>query len=153
MTSPWVDGEELTAEIMYERVTAPLNAVGDDTDWISNPHTLGILSNLNGATITSSRIRRIGSLVYIYAVVTMPAITVGPTGNITNIDLVSIDNASYQPASTAAPQSVPSGATGPIALWAVTVAGTVALCAVSAGSASISAGDSYSFSGSYMVGG
>lgn len=65
MTSPWVDGEQLTAAKMYARITVPLGTLAQGT-----PQPVSLASGFTG-TVTAVKIS--GSLVFMAGAVTRTA--------------------------------------------------------------------------------
>lgn len=160
MTSPWSDNEDLTAALMYARTTAlitALQALLADT----GPITSGILTAArtpNGATISSQKGRVIGNRAFLRVTYTVGSAdvtaigSIGTTGTVTNTSIFTIDDARFQAAGAFVNQTLLQGSAGRICTHAVVTAdNTIKLCSVTTPSVAISAGDTFSFSGSYLL--
>jgi hypothetical protein len=156
VTSPWTDGEELTAALMYARTTAQiaaLQALTADLGYI----TSGIVTAANGSGSIVCSGRIIGNRAWLRGTYTIgtaavsAAGAVGTTGALTNTSVLNIVDTRFQSSSTFVNQTLRSASSGRIATHAVVTSDdTIKLCSVS-GSASITAGDGFSFYGSYLL--
>lgn len=126
---------------------SPWNRVFSDTGLITDT---SIITAASGATVNSVSIQRIGNVVQCYLKFTTPAITVTTSGDITNTDLGTINDARFIPR-------------GPAGLWSSFTgiqvtggingsSGLIQLVSVPPGTASpIASGTLISLSGTYMV--
>jgi hypothetical protein len=152
--STWWAGH-IGAPDVQTNLIDPINGLADslaDLGYI----TTGIVTATNGSTITSQKGRVIGNRAWLRVTYTIgtAAVTalgaVGTTGALTNTPVLNIADADFQTTSSFANQALPAGSAGRGCIHAVFADNSIQLCSV-AGSAAISNGDTFSFSGSYLL--
>lgn len=143
------------AQTFLDRVTKRFNILAGRVADIGDV-TSGIFTGSNGCTLSSQRGRIIGNVAWIRCTYTLGSAAVsslgspGTTGVLTNTTVFTIADSRFQTATGFATQSLDTGSAGRIGAHVVTDGNEIWLTAV-AGSAALSAGDTMSFFGSYLL--
>jgi len=113
--------------------------------------TSGIATASTGWTVDSQQARKFGPFIWLYLAITRTgaAISVGGTGNITNVNICTLGTA-WRPMAAGNALSLTSASTGRAAMFALTSAGVVSIAAVG-GTSDCASGEQWSLSGMYMA--
>lgn len=152
----WYSNVNIVAALIQQFITDPLNALARrlrDSDYDGS----GIFTGANGCTIVNQEGRVIGNRGFVRVEYTLgsAAVTalgsVATNGDLANTAVLNIVDARFQPTGDFINQGLAGAGVGRVGTHVVqTSDNTVQLCAV-AGSAAITAGDHFSFSGSYLL--
>lgn len=118
--------------------------------------TSGILAGANGCSITTQRGHIIGNVAWLRCIYTLGSAAVtslgspGTSGHLTNTTVLTVADSAFVTAATFSDQALPSGSGGRTASHVMTSASVVELCSV-AGAAALTAGDTFSFFGPYLL--
>lgn len=132
--------------------TAWIEGGMSDTGWITDTGGDSVLSGTGyaagGAQIVQYWVRKVGPIVQLYVSYTMAAVTVGTTGDLPNVQILTMEDSRFIPT---VKQGLGSGDQGRTASHSIDSTGAIKLCSV-AGSANIAQGDAFSVSDTYFVG-
>lgn len=146
-------GSNVGGPALQLKLVDPVNAFTADTGYI----TSGIVTAANGTTINNQTGRVIGNRAWlrvdynIGAAGVTAAGAVGTDGNIANTDVLTIIDSRFQPSGSFVNQGLAQAGAGRLAGHVVVTASDTVQIVNVAGSAALVAGDSFSFSGTYLL--